>query len=81
MYSDEKQIIMRVVEHYAKTGQTDDEQVKVICLPEGKSSFVETIGEDGRSVQLDEYHVGDKTIWAGYSVRSETVFLSPARLR
>jgi hypothetical protein len=76
MPSEEKTIIKRVVENFARTGSATDEQVKVTNLPRGKTSYVEYIGQDGRSIMLDEYHVEGKTIWAGYSSRSGTVYLS-----
>jgi hypothetical protein len=76
MPSEEKTIIKRVVENFARTGNATDEQVKVANLPKGKTSFVEYIGQDGRSIMLNEYHVDGKTIWAGYSSRSGTVYLS-----
>ena len=77
MITDEKQTILRVVESFIRTGLADDKQVKVICLPNNKTSFVEKIGEDGRSIMLDEYRVGARIIWAGFSTRSQTVYLSP----
>jgi hypothetical protein len=76
MASEEKTIIIRVVENFARTGNAADEKVKVTNLPRGKTSFVEYIGQDGRSIMLDEFHVDGKTIWAGYSSRSGTVYLS-----
>jgi hypothetical protein len=78
MASEEKNIIIRVLENYVRTGNAVDEKVKVTSLPRGKTSFVEYIGEDGRSIMLDEYHVDGKTFWAGYSSRSGTVYLSTA---
>jgi len=76
MPSEEKIIINRVVENFARTGSVTDEQVKVTSLPRGKTSYVEYIGQDGRSIMLDEYRVDGKAIWAGYSSRSGTVYLS-----
>jgi hypothetical protein len=76
MRSEEKTIILRVVENYVLTGKTSDEKVKVTRLPQGKTSFVEGSGEDGRSVMLDEYRMNGTVIWAGYSSRSGTVYLS-----
>jgi hypothetical protein len=74
--SDEKKIILRVVEHYAATGLAEDEQVKVTCLPDNKTSFVEPDGSGGRSVMLKEYRLDGRVIWAGYSARSGVVYLS-----
>ena len=76
MLSEEKQIILRVLERFLKTGNADDEQVKVTCLPENKTSTVERIEEETRSVMLDEYRMDGKIIWAGYSQRTGMVFLS-----
>lgn len=77
MSSIEKQIILRVLQHYVRTGLATDDQVKVTCLPEDKTSFVEQTGEYGRTILLDEYKLDGKVIWASYSTRSETVYLSP----
>lgn len=76
MISEEKQIILRVVERFIHTGSLVDEHVKVTCLPENKTSFVEQAGDYGRTILLDEYHLDDKVIWASYSPRSGTVYLS-----
>ncbi len=77
MPSEEKKIILRVVENFLRTGSASDEQVKVTCLPKDKSSYVEQIGEDGRTILLDEYRLDGSVIWASYSTRSGTVYLSP----
>lgn len=79
MPSEEKAIILRVVENFVRTGNAGDEQVKVTRLPAGKTSYVEQSGEDGRSVMLDEYRVNSTVVWAGYSARSGTVYLSLTR--
>ncbi len=76
MSSEEKQIVYRVVENFARTGNATDEQVKVTCLPANKTSFVEQTGNDGRIILLDEYKMDGKVIWASYSARSGTVYLS-----
>lgn len=75
-YSEEKKIILRVVENYIRTGQIADEQVKVTSVPYGKTSCTEQDGGDSRTIMLDEYKIEDKTIWAAYSSRSGTVYLS-----
>ena len=79
MMSEEKQTILGAVEHFARTGNAGDGAVKVTILPDNKTSFVEHSSGDGRSIMLDEYRVDDKIIWAGYSARTVTVYLSPVR--
>jgi len=76
MYSNDKEIIMRVVEHYARTGDPGDAGVKVIILPDNKTSFVEDNVGGSRSIMLSEYKVDGKVIWAGYSPRLGIVYLS-----
>jgi hypothetical protein len=76
MITDEKQTILRVVENYARTGNSDDSQVKVTRLADNKTSFVDQSSGDGRSIMLDEYHVDNKIVWAAYSDRTGTVYLS-----
>ncbi|HEY6073474.1 MAG TPA: hypothetical protein VIV15_08815 [Anaerolineales bacterium] len=76
MPTEGKQIILRVVERYLRTGVIEDEQVKVMCLPAGKTSFVEHTGEDSRTILLDEYRMDGSVTWANYSARSGTVYLS-----
>ena len=77
--SDEKVIITRVVEHYARTGEALDSHVKVTRLPDNKTSFVEQGADGGRGVQLDEYRIAGRVIWAGYSSRTGIVYLSEVR--
>jgi hypothetical protein len=74
--SDERTIIMRVVNHYAETGKAEDEQAKVTVIADNKTSIVEPDGTGGRSIMLNEYKVNGKVIWAGYSAKSGTVYVS-----
>jgi hypothetical protein len=76
MYSHEKEIILRVVDHFARTGEASDGEVKVICLPDNKTSFVEQNAGGSRSIMLDEYKVDGHVLWAGYSPRLGIVYLS-----
>jgi hypothetical protein len=76
MHSEEKAIILRVVETFLSTGNAEDGQVKVTSLPQGKSSYVEQTGLDGRSIMLEEYRSNGRVVRAGYSSRSSTVYLS-----
>lgn len=77
MSMEDKKIISRVLENYVLTGTGADDQVKVTCLPANKTSYIEQTGEDGRIILLEEYKLADKVIWASYSARSGTVYLSP----
>ena len=74
--SDQKVIITRVVEKYASTGELTDAEVKVTRLPDNKTSYVEQGADGGRGVQLDEYRVNGRVIWAGFSARTGVVYVS-----
>lgn len=76
MSSEDKTIILRVLENFVSTGNAVDEHVKVTSLPQGKTSYIEKTGQDGRVLMLDEYHIQNTVFRAGYSLRSGTVYLS-----
>lgn len=76
MITNEKQVVVRVVERFVQSGTTSDDEVSVVCLPANKTMYVETIGGDGRVVSLEEYRLGERVVWAGFSTRSQTVYLS-----
>ena len=77
--SEEKEIIRRVVEHFATTGEATDAHVTVTRLPDGKTSYVEPTADGGRGITLDEYRLGGHVVWAAYSARTRSVYLSQAR--
>lgn len=70
--------MLNIVEQFCRNPEAEERQVKVTRIPDSKTMFVETIGEIGRSIFFNEYKVDGKTIWAGYSTRSGTVFVSQA---
>jgi hypothetical protein len=70
--------MIEIVEQFSRKSEPVEGQVKVTRLPDYKTVHVEQIGEVGRSIILSEYKVDGKTYWAGYSSRSETVFVSQA---
>lgn len=77
MSSEDTKILNRVMENYVRTGSVIDDTVKVTCLPANKTSYIEQSGQEGRIIMLNEYKLDGKTIWATYSARSGTVYLSP----
>jgi hypothetical protein len=73
----EKQMV-KFVEQFSRKSEPVEGQIKVMRVPDYKTVYVEQIGEVGRSIVLSEYTVDGKSYWAGYSSRSETVFVSQA---
>jgi hypothetical protein len=75
---DEKRLVREVVDHFARTGSEQDGEFKVKRVQDRKTTFVEPNAEGGRSVIMNEYKVEGKTYWAGFSSRSQTVYISLA---
>ncbi len=75
---DEKAMLRKMVDDYARTGCMLNGEIKVIRVQDRKTTYVEPNGEGGRSIYMNEYKVDGKTYWAGYSSRSQTVYVSVA---
>ena len=74
---DTKQMLS-IVENYCRQIDLEDKEIKVTRVPDRKSVFVEQIGESGRAIMMSEYKVDGATCFAGYSSRSQTVYISMA---
>jgi len=72
---DEKRM-SNIVEQYSRSGSETVDEIKITRVPDWKSVFIETVGEIGRAIMLSEYKVDGKTYWAGFSTRSQTVYVS-----
>lgn len=72
---DERQM-SKIVEQYSRLGNEGFGEIKITRVPDWKSVFVETIGEIGRAIVMTEYKVDGKIYWAGFSTRSQTVYVS-----
>ena len=71
----------RMVEQFIRNTSGGEDQVNVVRVPDSKTVHVETIDEIGRSIVFNEYKVDGKIFWAGYSSRSNTIFISEASRR
>lgn len=72
---DERQMV-NIVEQYSRLGNEAVGDITVTRVPDWKSVIVETIGEIGWGIVMSEYIVDEKIYWAGFSTRSNTVFVS-----
>ena len=68
--------MLKIVEQFSRQAEVVEGHMKVTRVPDSITVYVETIGEIGRSIFMTEYKVDGKTYWAGYSTRSDTVFVS-----
>jgi hypothetical protein len=67
-----------IVERYCRKIELEDNDIKVTRVADRKTVFVEQVGDSGRAIMLSEYKVDGATCWAGYSSRSQTVYISLA---
>jgi hypothetical protein len=70
--------LLKIVEHYSRKSEAGYGDITVIRIPDQKTVFVEQFDGVGRSIMMDKYDVDGATYWAGYSSRSETVYISLA---
>ncbi len=75
---EEREMIRKIVDDYARTGCMQNGEIKVIRVQDWRTTYVEPSGDGGRSVYMDKYEVDGKTYYAGYSSRSQTVYVSLA---
>ena len=74
-----EKLMLEIVEQYSRQSDPPQEKgIKVVQVPDWTTVFVEQFGEMGRSIVMTEYQVDGKKYWAGYSSRSQTVFVSQA---
>lgn len=73
---DEKRLLREMVDQYARTGNEQDGAIKLKRVQDRKTTYVELNGDSGRSIMMNEYRVDGKTYWAGFSSRSQTVYIS-----
>lgn len=70
--------LTQIVEQYSRKTEPTEGAVPATRVPDYKTIYIEQIGEVGRSIILSEFKVDGKSYWAGYSSRSNTVFVSQA---
>lgn len=70
--------MLKIVERYNHKSEADYGDIKVTRIPDRKTMFVETIDEIGRTVMMNEFKVEGATYWAGFSSRSQTLYISQA---
>jgi hypothetical protein len=68
--------MLKIVEQFSRNPEGIAGTVKITRVPDSITMHVETIGEVGRSIFFNEYKVDGETYWAGYSTRSDTVYVS-----
>jgi len=68
--------MLAIVENYSRKIDTEDKDIKVTRVADKKSVFVEQVGDGGRSIMMIEYRVDGITYFAGYSSRSQAVYIS-----
>jgi hypothetical protein len=70
--------LLRIVEQYSRKSEAGYGDLTVTRVPDQKTVFVEQFDGVGRAIMMDKYRVDGATYCAGYSSRSETVYISRA---
>ena len=70
--------LLKIVEQYSRKSEAGYGDITVTRVPDRKTVFVEQTDDVGRAILMDKYEVDGATYWAGYSSRSETVYISLA---
>jgi hypothetical protein len=70
--------LLKIVKQYSQKGEAEYGDITVTRVPDQKTVFVEQTDDMGRAILMDKYEVDGATYWAGYSSRSETVYISLA---
>ena len=70
--------LLKIVEQYSRKSGAGYGDIMVRRIPDRKTVFVEQVDDVGRAIMMDKYQVDGATYWAGYSSRSETVYISLA---
>ena len=68
--------MLRIVQQFSRNAGVVDGPMNVVRVQDSKTMYIETIGEVGRAIVFNEYNVDGITYWAGYSSRSDTIFVS-----
>jgi hypothetical protein len=70
--------LLKIVQHYNQQSGAGYGDITITRIADHKTVFVEQMEGVGRSVMMDKYEVDGTAYWAGYSSRSETVYISLA---
>ena len=74
----DKKQMLGIVEQFCRKIASTYEDIKITRIADRKTMFVEQTEGSGRAVMLTEYKVDGMFCWAGYSTRSQTVYISMA---
>ena len=69
---------LKFVKRYSRKSEAGYADNTVTRVTDRKTVFVEQSYGVGRAILMDRYEVDGATYWAGYSSRSETVYISLA---
>jgi meiotically up-regulated gene 157 (Mug157) protein len=70
--------LLKIVEHFSQKSEAGYGGITVTQIPDQNTVFVEQFDGVGRSIVMDQYNVDGAIYWAGYSSRTETVYISLA---
>jgi len=72
----EKKQLMEILDQYSRQSYPENAAIKITRVPDNKTSTIENIAGNGSTIMMSEYRVNGKIYWAGFSMRTQTVFIS-----
>ncbi len=72
----EKKQLLEILDQYSRQSYPENSAIKIRRVPDNKTSTIEDIVGNGSTIMMSEYHVNGKTYWAGFSMRTQTLFIS-----
>ncbi len=68
--------LLEIVEGYSRNIEPEAGTARVVRIEDKKTVYIEQHDGTGRAILLTEHIVDGKTYWAGYSSRSETIYIA-----
>ena len=70
--------LLKILQQYSRQNEIRYGDIKVTRIPDRKPVFIEQIEGIGWAILMNKHEVDGAIYWAGYSSRSETVYISLA---
>jgi len=68
--------LLKIVEQFIRKGDAVVGGFKVVRVPDFKTVYVEETDEGGQAIFMTKCKVDGKVYWAGFSLYSQTVYVS-----
>jgi hypothetical protein len=74
--SSDRELTQKMLQLYSQSGCEQDGETKIKRVQDRKTTYIEPNDSGGRTIYMNEFKVEGKTYWAGYSSKTQTVYIS-----